>query len=368
LLGLAPLVFKVKPMLIKLFLLAVLIGIHVGQSLTAVESHSSFPVPQGLHNTCDQYLKRISVPTFEGDNDLELALFSMKRSGHHAILSWIEEMIESPILHLNNVQFQSSRASFLSTRMEEPDFVLEKKQGKAFQFELPIFTGTNAYYYIDGKNYVKGFLPNLSKETSRAEYLRNMFAREQELSSELQIAFHRGLFVYNFEDFPVQFANTIPWEIAARGNSKKRLFILILRDPYNLFASRLIYNQQDQAPMNVNREAVERWRAYARAFVHFEKHPQENILLINYNRWFTDEGYRRGIADRLGYVYSDKSLERVSSFGGGSSFSGLSMNGSGRQLKVLERWKKFQNDPQFKVLFDEETMRLAEEIFQMPPP
>ena len=49
--------------------------------------------------------------------------------------------------------------------------------------------------------------------------------------------------------------------------------------------------------------------------------------------------------------------------GGGSSFSGRDRQGRASEMKVLERWRVFENDPRYAAAFDEETVDLSRRIF-----
>ena len=51
-------------------------------------------------------------------------------------------------------------------------------------------------------------------------------------------------------------------------------------------------------------------------------------------------------------------------FGGGSSFEGLNLDGEGGQMKVLNRWEMFADNPDFYRQFDHpELFEYAEKIF-----
>lgn len=155
------------------------------------------------------------------------------------------------------------------------------------------------------------------------------------------------------------------------GKSKEKYTLLILRDPYNWLAS--WYAWQDDLGVRFRQDEVFRnhtislWKKYARLYIKWsggESHDaNQKQVPVNYNRWTVDVEYRRELAHTLGLPFSDKGREKVSINGYGSSFSGTAFNRKASGLKVLERWKVFQDDPHYHALFDSEMIALAKQIF-----
>jgi hypothetical protein len=57
-------------------------------------------------------------------------------------------------------------------------------------------------------------------------------------------------------------------------------------------------------------------------------------------------------------------MEEVVPVGGGSSFDGARKHQSASEMKVLERWQHFRDEPAFQSLFDDpEIARLSRAIF-----
>ena len=73
------------------------------------------------------------------------------------------------------------------------------------------------------------------------------------------------------------------------------------------------------------------------------------------------------LSDKLGLTWNDKSLNKVARWGivtWGDSFDGMEYDGKASQMKVLERWKNFKDDPFYLSLFnDRELVELSETIF-----
>lgn len=143
------------------------------------------------------------------------------------------------------------------------------------------------------------------------------------------------------------------------GASARRRDVLILRDPFNLFASRL-QRSQGSITHGTNKRI---WLQHAREFLGRRRYLPKNRLAISYNRWVVDCGYRRSIAEALGLRFTDAGFETVVATAGGSSFDGLRYNGRASQMKVFERWKSHADEPRYRSLFNEEIVALSHEIF-----
>ena len=118
------------------------------------------------------------------------------------------------------------------------------------------------------------------------------------------------------------------------------LSILIVRDPYNLFASRIRAAKLNLLafsipPSPVFNRMIDLWKAYARQFL--AQTDDGPDVPVYYNRWIASAAYRRKIADRLGIRNSDAGLDVVPDQAGGSSFDGVGFYARGRQMDVLDR-------------------------------
>lgn len=188
----------------------------------------------------------------------------------------------------------------------------------------------------------------------------------------------RNLLIYNYEDlqlneaFPPAFLNhKAEWF----GKSGYSVYVLILRDPFNNFASkyRWAVNGTKWTPQMewVTSELPQLWKSYAKEFLGFTNLIPAPKVFVNYNRWFADDKYRREIADRLGLISADRGLAEVAKWGPntwGDSFDNLSFDGRANEMKVLERWRYFVDDPVFKGLFrDSELLGFSEQIFGVVP-
>lgn len=184
-----------------------------------------------------------------------------------------------------------------------------------------------------------------------------------DLAAELRGEFsNKDLLIYSHEDC---FLGTIakgPFEEshdAMVGPSLRRTDVLILRDPFNLFASRLRAGFGEVS----SETAMRIWKQHAREFLGTRRYLKQRRVLINYNRWATERAYRRKIADQLGLDFSDSSRHHVPAAGNGSSFDGRRYHGSAGRMRTLERWTHFADDDAYAALFDDEVRTLSQRIF-----
>jgi hypothetical protein len=138
---------------------------------------------------------------------------------------------------------------------------------------------------------------------------------------------------------------------AQYGFADARSFVVV-RSARNWVAS-AISGWNDGASVN----ARARWREYAEAV---ECGAIEGAL---FDRWFADDAYRLGLAERLGLPTADKGRDYVPEYGGGSSFDGTRYQGRAEAMDVLKRADAFASVPGFEDLIDEEMRRLDAAMF-----
>jgi hypothetical protein len=143
------------------------------------------------------------------------------------------------------------------------------------------------------------------------------------------------------------------------GPSRERTDVLILRDPYNLFASRI---QSDIGTVS-NTVAIRIWKQHAREFLGLRRRLNQRPVLVNYNRWCSERRYRRELARQLRLEFTDGRVHDVPRAGNGSSFDGRRFDGRAGRMRTHERWMHFANDPAYHALFDDDVQALAGQIF-----
>ena len=164
-----------------------------------------------------------------------------------------------------------------------------------------------------------------------------------------RLALRNRLMMLSLEDLPLDtpvFRNP-PVESKA---------ILILRDPQNMFASRIRRAWQIDHPTfprtmgPLMERVIETWKSHAREFLG-DTHQLGPCVRIYFDDWFADAAARKNISANLGLPFTDAGLERVSEVGGGSSFEGTDFDGASRKMNVLDR--STQLEPRERALFDE---------------
>lgn len=237
----------------------------------------------------------------------------MSRSGNHAVINWI-------------LSQATGRTCFLNC--SEPKF-------NPFETTRPL---------DDGRHVIVNY-PDFELARER----RGRFSEKDLLMYSHEDCFLgtmvRGAFEENHD--------------AMIGPSRRRTDVLILRDPFNLFASRLRGGFGEVS----NTIAMRIWKQHAREFVGDRRYLRQRRVLISYNRWVRDRAYRQEVAAALGIRFRDESVHEVPAAGNGSSFDGRRYHGDAGRMKTLERWKHFAGDRAYAALFDGAVHALAERIF-----
>ena len=244
-------------------------------------------------------------------NRTELCVAALQRSGHHAIINWISANAPGSVCFLNNCRPNTD--PFLMCAGDE-------------RIELAL----------------------------------------------------KDLLIYNYEDRGLTEVFTQDFLNQKRewfGQSSSAVHILVLRDPFNNFASKYrwaVNGTKWTPPMEwVTGELPGLWKSYAKEFLGQTRMLPAPKVFINYNRWFADNEYRCEIATRLGLVTADKGLAEVARWGPntwGDSFDNLDFDGRANEMRVFERWRSFADDVVFTGLFrDRELVRLSEDIFGVIP-
>ena len=243
-------------------------------------------------------------------NDLEIQVLGMSRSGNHAIVDWILAQAEEPKLLLNCAEGGTN--PFLSCR--------------------PLASG-------------KGW---------RAEPEIDLSAARRGCHDD------RRLLVHTYEDSWIDYAfsaklreHGLQW----LGQSRRKIAMLVLRDPYNLFASRKRMGRN--LPPDIAREM---WKQHAREALGDTQELPGDSLTVLYNRWQSDQDYRRDIAHHLGLRFSDRGIDSVPDCAGGSSFDGTAFDGKATAMATDRRWAHFADDDDFKQFFDDEMVELTERL------
>lgn len=253
-------------------------------------------------------------------NQKEIRVVGLKRTGNHAVLKWIKSQQSGVVEHLNNVK------------------------------------------------------PNENPFRDKYEHLRDHYPEHQgvidRLSRQAKGDFiKKDCFIYSYEDWLLSKVATRNFELKHNlyvGKSLDRYDILILRDPFNLIASRLKHGRMLSELGRTT--IVDRWVDYAREFIGETQYLKHHKICINYNRWFQDVEYRHSLADLLQLEFTDAGIDKMTYHGGGSSFEGRELDGKATQLDVLNRWQHFKDDPIYqKLVEDDRIWHYSQLIFDRIP-
>jgi hypothetical protein len=165
-------------------------------------------------------------------------------------------------------------------------------------------------------------------------------------------AANADVLVVNYEDIAYGSRNTSPVynALQTRNTNLPTRDTVVVRDWYNMVASRLKYIADAKAINRYTITAALDWAAVANRWLDHATMlidtPQDtsSFVGISYNRWLTDREYRENLAASYGLSNSETTLDTVSSFGLGSSFEGLDKNDGVRAMNLLRRWENLETD------------------------
>ena len=156
-------------------------------------------------------------------------------------------------------------------------------------------------------------------------------------------------------------------------NYKDDIKVLLIRDPYNLYASkRQLATKRKKGWAYADKKVhtfARNWKQYAREWLGDTNYLGDKAC-ISYNRWVEDGVYRRGILKHIGAdrwdVPNNKMMTRLpravdgKANGGtklpGSSFDGFKNKDTANEQAVFERWKHYENTHAMKILREDKEL------------
>jgi hypothetical protein len=254
------------------------------------------------------------MPSEEHVNGTEIRVVGMSRSGNHAIINWITAQSPGRTCFLNCAE--PGHNPFVSARPRTP--------------ELPGWRASYRDFEIEAER---------AGRRSR-----------------------KDLLIHSYEDTflgPFKKPENEARHDAELGSSGRRIDLLILRDPRNLFASRLASGYgwlEDELVARV-------WSQHAREFLGLRRNLRQERLMLSYNQWVASADYRREVAAVLGLEFDDAAARKVPAAAGGSSFDGTAYDGRAEEMPVLRRWHDFLGDRRFHRLLTPAVLELSDRIF-----
>jgi len=248
-------------------------------------------------------------------------IHGMKRSGNHAVINWLKA--HDRFVFFNNIIPVAAILRGKRTVPPPEDFRLWLKQR--------LLSGNPHYPY----------------------FVIRFALRRQSLIVSLE---DHALQVRPFFNVPLDVTN-----------------VLIVRDPYNLFASRIRKSgavdnpaYPDCAGPTMDR-VVDLWKTHAREALGLTSH-LDNKVCVFFNTWYSSRDYRKALSRELNLEFTDEGFHEVSRIGGGSSFDSTAHDGDNRMMNVLDRQGSL-TEPERELLettiADEELQDLAQQFEQM---
>jgi len=253
----------------------------------------------------------------------EIHVLGLQRTGQHGVISWIIGHFNNPLFK-NGMTSDNDKGNRCLMDGDWWDFNLTDRPDFTWKTQSKANIGHDAI--ILGTEYLWNKLPL----NSRLEVERDRVAKE-----------------LNCESF-----------------SRDKRYVMVLRSPYNQLASWMKW----KGTFGFAKRFASCWKVFAKEFVgETDTLPCPKIFL-NYDKWFSDESYRRIISGQLGVPFSDKGLNIVMRIGRGkvygSSFDKMNHKQTAQSMNVTERWRDYQGDDFFlNVMSDPELRRLSEQIF-----
>ncbi len=223
-------------------------------------------------------------------------IFSLRRSGHHAVISWLQDCYRA--------------TGVVSVHINEDETI-----GHVPYPDDPLWQVFSAEAIIERAHKEEATLDTLIVNYEDLSYSD----RDQ---------------IYAYSD-PVWQKNAI--------NTHDTI---IVRDWYNLVASRIKRAAIDRANGDYPLFDNISWDDLASRWIdHAQMQPKADklgVTWINFNRWRKEKDYRESIAKSFS-LNSSSNINSVPSFGGGSSFDGVTLDGKAQHMQLDNRWEQLDD-------------------------
>jgi hypothetical protein len=282
------------------------------------------------------------------DNEYEIRVFGFKHGGQHAIINWIATLFREPVHFFNNCGWNCDPYRTGRTRGTRKETVISD-----------IFV----------------WLPKM-KRLSEEEVDKVKYKPKKCL-----------MYSYENANISLVYGDKPATPPGITGKSKKVFDVIILRDIFNLSASRFVEKGSEYQ----NKYTKDYYSDLGDDFLEFDRKnyyyrdkklrkPFEaaaleflgkadylrNKVLISFNDWFLSRGYREHIASLFGLPNNEISVNIVAGVGNrGSRWDNFDYNGRAQEMKILERWKHYKNNELFwSIMRDwEKEVEMSNEIF-----
>ena len=236
-------------------------------------------------------------------------ILGIRRSGNHAIASWIRPQLKNNMIRYFNDHFFNTLSNNINSTQRR----------------------TYVYKYIDEKmNIVNDEKMNIVND----EINDNLFGLENQSIN---------LFNENYEKWKkninIKLKEDKKLNCEISDNNKQ---IVIIRNPWNNMASEIQWHYNGRNYNVPKDKLIELWEEY---YNYFMDNKNNKFNFIIYDKWFIDKEYRKNISEQLGFEFSDNNLNLIEKTGNGSSFTKRMYNGHAQEMNVLNRYKEVENFP-----------------------
>lgn len=274
-------------------------------------------------------------------NIKEISFFGLRRSGNHAIQNWIIRQNDNSFVHLNDCKLYSKSKNpyenFSKVTISRISPLVYHKGSLKYRRFLKYSLNPNVEYLYGGDRI------ELDRRSLREYKTKSLIIHSYEHYSLSQVL---GSW---FESQRDEFL----------GKSQKKFDIVLLRDPFNVFAS-LIHRGEN---LDNAKPIIEKWIEHAKEYLGLTDY-LKNRVSISYNSWVVNKDYRQEVAGLLDLKFSDVGINTVVNVGKGSSFDGTAYDGKAQEMPVLSRYKSYLDHPvMLQVLNNEELRDLSEKVF-----
>lgn len=224
---------------------------------------------------------------------------------------------------------------------------------------LSCFGDNEVYYFNDVQDPINLFESNLTYNNTDIELfgkLSNKLVTPDKYYIDNLTHDNKKCLIQTYEDQDLNIIDEINKQNI--GKSTYKFNIIILRDPYNMIASRLKYEETIGPDTPVSDEIIELWESYAHEFIRGLQISQSSLvretnkftendakqILINYNDFVTNREYKFLIMSELKLLSKSPEFNYILGFGGGSSFNKLDPVDASN---YLNRWKQYLNNKTF---------------------
>jgi hypothetical protein len=238
----------------------------------------------------------------------EIRIVGLQRSGNHALINWILAQAKGPCLFFNDVAPEHP----LDERMLGAPACIPEPSGK---YDMLLYS------------YEDRLLENVADAAC-------------------------------YPQRPDRYAHAV----------ESRYDILILRDPFNTFASRAFHQvvPTRRCTYLSGLTVPQLWTTYAREAAGKTRLLRHNKVVVNFNHWCRSRPYRQALAQRLGLEFTDSGFDEVTSFGGGSSFDATLYSKRAQAMALDQRWKNCRHNSDYQRLFDDPLMlTLTTQLFDL---